>query len=304
MSLGKMMQGGDLTTKAREETPSKLRMSRLRLSLLTLEDVPSPKARELESHPSAGAALACPPCCGGDMVLSVATPREIGGDSDTDDTMSMTRSEESLAVKGQGQSSPCEDLADDDFGWFDMEEDVPVADPKTRSYSSVQAVQARFLVDSHTARSARGSARAAALGTSYPLMRSNAQLLISTKCFNGKTFAWALGGVRLVQARGGGQHAEFQVIACMGNPEDVRSIWLRYSAFQRLSEFTQGRGFEKSEGVWSHVKKTQRIFRCLEKSYLQCKSHLLERYLRQVLFDSCRPDIILAFVDGSLTTKW
>ncbi|CAM9394571.1 unnamed protein product, partial [Phaeothamnion confervicola] len=107
-------------------------------------------------------------------------------------------------------------------------------------------------------------------------------------------FTWAIGGFRVVKEAGpfGAQHAEYQIVASFG--EQVWAVWVRFSAFGRFVDVVKHHShYKKTLKAWARVKREQRMWRCLDVSYLKVKCLLLEDFLRLALFDAGSPAHLL-----------
>ncbi|KAG5182744.1 hypothetical protein JKP88DRAFT_263108 [Tribonema minus] len=121
--------------------------------------------------------------------------------------------------------------------------------------------------------------------------------LVSTKCFGGKTFAWGIGGFRIVRGSAGSRHAEFQVLARYGDTS--WAAWIRWTEFEQKLAEGPAKHWHRAACCWCDVKANQPWYRCLNTEYLRRKCLLLEGYLSQVLFDAPEVNQLLEFVASS-----
>jgi hypothetical protein len=124
---------------------------------------------------------------------------------------------------------------------------------------------------------------------------------------------------RVVQSKEYGKYAQFLVIYREGSIRDTIGVWKRYSDFEALGRkvvesrdgcssvlanvsplaVTEDGDMEHLPNAitsWRRLKKRQRWFRCLDAGYLSLKVFLLERFLRDILFESTCPNLLRDFV--------
>ena len=104
--------------------------------------------------------------------------------------------------------------------------------------------------------------------------------------------------VRVVKSKtSGNEHAEYLVVACLGST--LLASWKRYSQLMSWAEQAKRSKFERSIEAWEDVRGGKRVFRCLDPNYLRLKSHYLERFLQQLLFEVPSYHELLALFDSS-----
>jgi hypothetical protein len=124
---------------------------------------------------------------------------------------------------------------------------------------------------------------------------------------------------RVVESKEYGKYAQFLVIYREGSIRDTIGVWKRYSDFEALGRkvveshdgcssvlanvsplaVTEDGDMEHLPNAitsWRRLKKRQRWFRCLDAGYLSLKVFLLERFLRDILFESTCPNLLRDFV--------
>lgn len=188
--------------------------------------------------------------------------------------------------------------SDDEYGWYsdtdDSESDDETQCGSPSSSSSTASVE--DVIRREVAMSEDADDSVCSGGDDVILQAMNKRFVVSTKCFGSATpFTWAVGGFRIVRRPGGGQHAEYRLVTSWGT--HVWAKWIRFSAFTRFVDVVRHHPhFGKTLAVWSRIKREQRLWRCLDTSYLKLKSVMLEDFLRQALFDATSPASLLYLI--------
>lgn len=101
---------------------------------------------------------------------------------------------------------------------------------------------------------------------------------------------------RIVQSKSGAdRHAEYQVTLKLGNT--FYSDWRRYSEFQNVLKHAQPECYARTHIAWKNI--DTRWFNRLEPSYLHKKCIALEGFIREFMYESNDPALLLHFLGGS-----
>jgi len=100
---------------------------------------------------------------------------------------------------------------------------------------------------------------------------------------------------RIVQSRSGSdRHAQYLITLQLG--KDLYADWRRYSEFGELSKKLPPEGFPRSQEAWGDI--DTRWFNRLEPSYLHQKCITLENFVRELMYESNEPALLIAFLGG------
>ncbi|DAZ99331.1 TPA: hypothetical protein N0F65_005182 [Lagenidium giganteum] len=104
---------------------------------------------------------------------------------------------------------------------------------------------------------------------------------------------------RIVQARSGGdRHAQYLVTLKLG--KDLYADWRRYSEFGELTKKLDSERYTRTLEAWKGI--DTRWFNRLEPSYLHQKCITLENFMRELMYESNDPTILIDFLGGYLAT--
>lgn len=194
--------------------------------------------------------------------------------------------------------SPCVDCsreespAEEDYGFFD------VIDDAEEEYETLSVLA---VTSKHT-ESISSSSSSPVRSTSILQRVHCTGVSLSVKLLEGKEFAWAVGGFRIVR-NGVRSFCEFQVITSFG--EETLESWIRSSEFAKfegnlIHAVAGGSAYAKVCESWDLVLKHQRTLWNLEVEYLQQRAYLLSQFLKNVLFGATDPQQLLDFVRKSV----
>ena len=100
---------------------------------------------------------------------------------------------------------------------------------------------------------------------------------------------------RIVQSKtGADRHAEYLVTFKLGT--SYYADWRRYSEFQAITKIVDVALFPRTHVVWKQI--DTRWFNRLEPSYLHRKCIALEGFVRELMYESLDPSILLSFLGG------
>lgn len=101
---------------------------------------------------------------------------------------------------------------------------------------------------------------------------------------------------RIVQSKNGSdRHAQYQVTLKLGN--SFFTDWRRYSEFANLIKEVDPAVYQRTHLAWRNI--DSRWFNRLEPSYLHRKCITLENFLRELMYESLDPTVLLNFLGGS-----
>ncbi|KAJ0398767.1 hypothetical protein ATCC90586_008931 [Pythium insidiosum] len=102
---------------------------------------------------------------------------------------------------------------------------------------------------------------------------------------------------RIVQSRSGSdRHAQYLITLKLG--KDLYADWRRYSEFGELVKKLDVERYKRSLLAWRNI--DTRWFNRLEPSYLHQKCITLENFMRELMYESNDPTLLLDFVGGYL----
>ncbi|GLE01996.1 hypothetical protein PINS_up010834 [Pythium insidiosum] len=102
---------------------------------------------------------------------------------------------------------------------------------------------------------------------------------------------------RIVQSRSGSdRHAQYLITLKLG--KDLYADWRRYSEFGELVKKLDAERYKRSLLAWRNI--DTRWFNRLEPSYLHQKCITLENFMRELMYESNEPTLLLDFVGGYL----
>jgi hypothetical protein len=100
---------------------------------------------------------------------------------------------------------------------------------------------------------------------------------------------------RIVQARSGAdRHAQYLITLKLG--KDLYADWRRYSEFGELTKKLDQTKHAKTLLAWKNIE--TRWFNRLEPAYLHQKCIALENFMRELMYESNDPEILIDFLGG------
>jgi hypothetical protein len=102
---------------------------------------------------------------------------------------------------------------------------------------------------------------------------------------------------RIVQSRAGtDRHAQYLITFRLG--KEMYADWRRYSEFAGLVKKLPPDAFQRTQLAWRNI--DTRWFNRLEPSYLHKKCITLENFMRELMYESTDPSILIEFLGGYL----
>ncbi|TMW56953.1 hypothetical protein Poli38472_002878 [Pythium oligandrum] len=102
---------------------------------------------------------------------------------------------------------------------------------------------------------------------------------------------------RIVQSRAGSdRHAQYLITLKLG--KELYADWRRYSEFGELSKKLDLDRYKRSHEAWRNI--DTRWFNRLEPSYLHQKCITLENFMRELMYESNEPSVLIDFLGGYL----
>uniref|UniRef100_A0AAV1VFL8 PX domain-containing protein n=1 Tax=Peronospora matthiolae TaxID=2874970 RepID=A0AAV1VFL8_9STRA len=102
---------------------------------------------------------------------------------------------------------------------------------------------------------------------------------------------------RIVQSRSGSdRHAQYLITLLLG--KELYADWRRYSEFGELVKTLDEKRYTRTQDVWAGIE--TRWFNRLEPSYLHQKCITLENFMRELMYESNEPTLLINFLGGYL----
>ncbi|CAI5728586.1 unnamed protein product [Hyaloperonospora brassicae] len=102
---------------------------------------------------------------------------------------------------------------------------------------------------------------------------------------------------RIVQSRSGSdRHAQYLITLLLG--KELYADWRRYSEFGELVKTLDEKRYTRTQDVWAGIE--TRWFNRLEPSYLHQKCITLENFMRELMYESNEPTVLINFLGGYL----
>lgn len=102
---------------------------------------------------------------------------------------------------------------------------------------------------------------------------------------------------RIVQSRSGtDRHAQYLITFRLG--KEMYADWRRYSEFAGLAKKLPPEAFQRTQLAWRSI--DTRWFNRLEPSYLHKKCITLENFMRELMYESTDPSLLIEFLGGFL----
>ncbi|KAI9895767.1 hypothetical protein PsorP6_018854 [Peronosclerospora sorghi] len=102
---------------------------------------------------------------------------------------------------------------------------------------------------------------------------------------------------RIVQSRSGGdRHAQYLITLLLG--KELYADWRRYSEFGELVKTLDEKRYKRTQEAWASIE--TRWFNRLEPSYLHQKCITLENFMRELMYESNEPTVLINFLGGYL----
>jgi hypothetical protein len=100
---------------------------------------------------------------------------------------------------------------------------------------------------------------------------------------------------RIVQSRAGtDRHAQYLITLKLG--KELYADWRRYSEFGELAKKLPSDRYQRTLDAWKSI--DTRWFNRLEPSYLHQKCITLENFMRELMYESNEPSILIDFLGG------
>ncbi|KAG2760602.1 hypothetical protein Pcac1_g27473 [Phytophthora cactorum] len=102
---------------------------------------------------------------------------------------------------------------------------------------------------------------------------------------------------RIVQSRSGAdRHAQYLITLMLG--KELYADWRRYSEFGELVKTLDEKRYTRTQDAWAGIE--TRWFNRLEPSYLHQKCITLENFMRELMYESNEPTVLINFLGGYL----
>ncbi|EGZ21724.1 hypothetical protein PHYSODRAFT_490853 [Phytophthora sojae] len=102
---------------------------------------------------------------------------------------------------------------------------------------------------------------------------------------------------RIVQSRSGAdRHAQYLITLMLG--KELYADWRRYSEFGELVKTLDEKRYSRTQDAWAGIE--TRWFNRLEPSYLHQKCITLENFMRELMYESNEPTVLINFLGGYL----
>ncbi|CAI5746579.1 unnamed protein product [Peronospora destructor] len=102
---------------------------------------------------------------------------------------------------------------------------------------------------------------------------------------------------RIVQSRSGAdRHAQYLITLMLG--KELYADWRRYSEFGELVKTLDEKRYTRTQDAWAGIE--TRWFNRLEPSYLHQKCITLENFMRELMYESNKPTVLINFLGGYL----
>ncbi|KUF80299.1 hypothetical protein AM587_10016951 [Phytophthora nicotianae] len=102
---------------------------------------------------------------------------------------------------------------------------------------------------------------------------------------------------RIVQSRSGAdRHAQYLITLMLG--KELYADWRRYSEFGELVKTLDQKRYTRTQDAWAGIE--TRWFNRLEPSYLHQKCITLENFMRELMYESNEPTVLINFLGGYL----
>lgn len=102
---------------------------------------------------------------------------------------------------------------------------------------------------------------------------------------------------RIVQSRSGAdRHAQYLITLMLG--KELYADWRRYSEFGELVKMLDDKRYTRTQEAWAGIE--TRWFNRLEPSYLHQKCITLENFMRELMYESNEPTVLINFLGGYL----
>ncbi|CEG39258.1 phox domain-containing partial [Plasmopara halstedii] len=102
---------------------------------------------------------------------------------------------------------------------------------------------------------------------------------------------------RIVQSRSGAdRHAQYLITLMLG--KELYADWRRYSEFGELVKTLDEKRYTRTQEAWAGIE--TRWFNRLEPSYLHQKCITLENFMRELMYESNEPTVLINFLGGYL----
>uniref|UniRef100_H3GT61 PX domain-containing protein n=1 Tax=Phytophthora ramorum TaxID=164328 RepID=H3GT61_PHYRM len=102
---------------------------------------------------------------------------------------------------------------------------------------------------------------------------------------------------RIVQSRSGAdRHAQYLITLMLG--KELYADWRRYSEFGELVKTLDEKRYTRTQDAWAGIE--TRWFNRLEPSYLHQKCITLENFMRELMYESNEPNVLINFLGGYL----
>lgn len=100
---------------------------------------------------------------------------------------------------------------------------------------------------------------------------------------------------RIVQSRAGAdRHAQYLITLMLG--KELYADWRRYSEFGELVKTLDQTRYTRTQDAWAGIE--TRWFNRLEPSYLHQKCITLENFMRELMYESNEPTVLINFLGG------
>lgn len=195
---------------------------------------------------------------------------------------------------------------DGDFGWFDVDGGDDSMQPPDQGYAAYSSTHNAGSAANRNHAAVEVTAAAASAEAAAPCADRERLSPVSdcphlmSKSFAASTFAWGVGGLRIVRTTTGVAHAEFQIVASVGGSSWI--VWKRIGSIAKLAENVHGCRVRDSatQRAWEDVLcavSARGDWR--DPHYLRGVCVLVREFMRHYLFACNDVEALLAFVAHS-----